>query len=191
MTRRENSRRRRPPRRESRPLVLVVCGAECTERQYLAGLRDNSGSRAVDMVIKQQAKAPVQVVGYASNFAERSVEDFDEVWCVVDVDEFDMDPAIRAARQDGVKLAVSNPCFELWLLLHHEDCRRTLPQCADVHRILKKYVSCHDKTRPDFAHFKDGVARAVERAKVLDPEGTRHERNPSTNVWRLIEKMME
>lgn len=29
----------------------------------------------------------------------------------------------REARRRGVRLAVSSPCFELWLLLHHTDRR--------------------------------------------------------------------
>ncbi|MDR7300599.1 hypothetical protein JOF55_000780 [Haloactinomyces albus] len=39
MTKRENSRRRRAPRAESRSLILVVCGGVKTEKQYLEGLR--------------------------------------------------------------------------------------------------------------------------------------------------------
>lgn len=27
--------------------------------------------------------------------------------------------ALQMARQHGVHVALSNPCFELWLLLHH------------------------------------------------------------------------
>ena len=53
-TRRENTQHRRPPVRRSRPLVLAVCGAKCTEPQYFRSLRDGLRSRAVDI---QRAKA--------------------------------------------------------------------------------------------------------------------------------------
>lgn len=191
MTRRENAQHRRPPRRRSRPLILIVCGARCTEPQYFAGLRDTLRSPAVDIRIAQQAKAPAQVVQYASSFARRSVQDFDEIWCVVDVDHFELEEAIGLARQHGIELAVSNPCFELWLLLHHDDCRAALNDCtAARHRLLKQLPN-YDKTRLDFAPFASSVVKATMRAKALDPSGTNHERNPSTSVWRLAEKMTE
>ena len=191
MTRRENAQHRRPSRRRSRPLILVVCGAERTEPQYFAGLRDSLNSRAVDIVINLQSKAPAQVVEHAAAFARHSPRDFDEIWCVVDVDEFDLDSTIRTARRSGIKLAVSNPCFELWLLLHHEDCRTSLPGFKSALGRLQKYVPNYDKARLDFAFFTSGVPKAVIRAKALDPSGIQYKRNPSTGMWRLVEKMTE
>lgn len=191
MTRRESSQRRREPVRRSRPLILLVCGAKCTERQYFAGLRDSLDNRAVDIVITQQAKSPLQVVNYASSYLQHSAKDFDEVWCVVDVDDFDLVPAVRAAKRAGVELVVSNPCFEVWLLLHHEDHRSALPQCSAAHQRLTGHVPGYDKTRLDFVSFSKGVAVATRRAKAIEPSGARHECNPSTSVWRLVERMTE
>jgi hypothetical protein len=121
MTRRENTQRRRQPVRRSRPLILVVCGAKCTEPQYFRSLRDGLRSRAVDIVLTQHAKAPLQV----------------------------------------------------------------------AHKRVLKHVSSYDKRCLDFGHFECGVADAIQRAKVLDPSGGRFELNPSTSVWRLVERMME
>jgi RloB-like protein len=191
MTRRENTQHRRSPVRRSRPLVLVVCGAKCTEPQYFRSLRDSLRSRAVDIVLAHHPKAPFQVVEYASVYAKRSNRDFDEIWCVVDVDEFDLEPTVQLARRSGVQLAVSNPCFELWLLLHFEDSRGQLSQCAAAHKQILRFVPGYDKTRLDFRCFERGVGDAVQRAKALDPSGGRFELNPSTSVWRLVERMME
>src|SRR5262249_54286422 len=177
MTRRENTQRRRPPVRRSHPLVLVVCGAKCTEPQYFRSLRNSLHSRAVDIVLTHKPKAPLQVVEYASAYVKRSNREFDEIWCVVDVDEFDLEPTVQLARRFGVKLAVSNPCFELWLLLHFEDSRGRLSQCDAAHKQVVKYVPGYDKTRLDFGCFERGVADAVQRAKALDPSGGRFELN--------------
>ena len=47
---------------------------------------------------------------------------FDEVWCVHDVDDHPrLDEARIMARDNDISLAVSNPCFELWLLLHFRE----------------------------------------------------------------------
>jgi hypothetical protein len=39
--------------------------------------------------------------------------------------------------------------------------------------------------------FAAGVGDAVKRARDLDPTGTEHRRNPSTNVLQLVERILE
>lgn len=46
----------------------------------------------------------------------------DEIWCVFDIDEHPNIPdAIQKAEAHGIQLAISNPCIELWFILHFED----------------------------------------------------------------------
>lgn len=46
----------------------------------------------------------------------------DEVWCMLDADgEGELDGSCAAADEHGVRPAVSNPSFDLWLLLHLVD----------------------------------------------------------------------
>ncbi|MBK7322562.1 MAG: RloB domain-containing protein [Candidatus Microthrix sp.] len=45
----------------------------------------------------------------------------DEIWCVFDIDEHPNNPdAIQKAEAHGIQLAISNPCIELWFILHFE-----------------------------------------------------------------------
>jgi hypothetical protein len=47
---------------------------------------------------------------------------YDEYWCIFDVDEHPhVAQALVMARDNNVQLAVSNPCIELWFVLHKED----------------------------------------------------------------------
>ena len=40
---------------------------------------------------------------------------YDQVWCVFDIDEHRLIPeAKQQAVANGIELAISNPCFELW-----------------------------------------------------------------------------
>lgn len=188
MSRLEPPSRRRSARRPSRARILVVCGGERTEPTYLKGLRDSLNNRAVDIKVLSKGRAPAQVVGYA---VAQWTPDFDEVWCVLDVDEFDLAEAIGLAREHGINLAVSNPCFELWLLLHHADCRTHCAGYRGVTRHLKRHVPTYDKTRLDYVDYAPGVANAVRRAKDLDPTGSEYRKNPSTSVWRLVELLLE
>ncbi|MFL6141746.1 MAG: RloB family protein [Labedaea sp.] len=53
------------------------------------------------------------LVDHAAAWCDRQADDFDEIWCVVDVDQFDLAAATSLARDRGIRLAVSNPCFEV------------------------------------------------------------------------------
>jgi hypothetical protein len=115
----------------------------------------------------------------------------DEVWCVVDVDEFDISEALTAAAKKGVNLAISNPCFEYWLLLHFELCTAPLARYDDVQRRLTKHVPRYDKTRLCFADFAPGVDDALQRARSrCGAPGEEHVRNPSTGVWALVQQVI-
>jgi hypothetical protein len=163
-----------------------VCGSECTEPQYLAGLRDSLDNRAVDIRIVKHPRSPAQVVAYTVKIM---TADFDEAWCVFDVDKFDIAEAVRGAGASSVEVAVSNPCFELWLLLHHEDHRAPLVDYRAVVARLRRHVPAYDKAELDFADYAERVGDAVTRAKALDATGLSHLSNPSTSVWRLVEKI--
>lgn len=181
--RRENSTRRRPAFRQPRSRLLVVCGGERTEPSYLTAVKGALRNPAVTVRVVGSRSAPHDVVTEAAARRESAPNDFDEVWCVVDVDEFKLDAAERLAVQHGVRLAVSNPCFELWLLLHHEDRRAGIVDAADAIRLLRQHVQGYDKRRVKLADFAAGIDDAIRRARDLD-DGAVTGPNPSSGVWR-------
>jgi GT2 family glycosyltransferase len=75
--------------------------------------------------------APVHVVdrlkdAFANVKRRGEIQIGDEFWVLLDTDHHFRDrnlpgtlQALQEARQAGLEVAVSNPCFELWLLLHH------------------------------------------------------------------------
>jgi hypothetical protein len=132
----------------------------------------------------------------AAERARREGDDnltYDEVWCVFDVDEHArVMQAQRLAAQEEVRIAVSNPCFELWLLLHfreqtgHLDPRRTASLLQNHLRVYEKHVR--------FVEFAPGYEPAVRRAESLDAQHARvgsQGGNPSTGVYRLTERIRQ
>ena len=64
----------------------------------------------------------------------------DELWLMVDVDHWGNKHLAEVADQAGhnqFNLAVSNPCFEVWLFLHHADLSLQLIQAKDSPQQLK------------------------------------------------------
>ena len=185
------SRQRRQAFREPRLRLLLVCGGERTEPTYFRGLKRHVRNPAVEIRVKSKGRAPKELVEYARFIAPIGADEFDEVWCVVDRDEFDLEAAVACAADLDVRLAVSNPCFELWLLLHHEDCTAELGDAKSVLRRLARKVPAYQKNELRFADFEKGVHDAVRRAERLDPSGRDHRRDPSSGVWRLVLQMIE
>ncbi|WET83152.1 RloB family protein [Amycolatopsis sp. QT-25] len=116
--------------------MLVVCGAEATEPGYFEGLKRARRNPALTIKIKAKRGDPDAVVKYAAGMRDRAEGTYDEVWCVVDVDEFDLDRAAATARRLRIELAISNPCFEFWLLLHFEACSAPMTCYGDVAKRL-------------------------------------------------------
>jgi hypothetical protein len=171
--------------------LLVVCGADETETAYLRELKESRRNPAVTVKVKAKSAAPEAVVRYAAALRGQSDDVYDDVWCVVDVDEFDVAKAVVAARRTRVKLAISNPCFEYWLLLHFEACDAPLTCYNDVVKRLRKRVPEYNKSALRFTDYAGGVEDAVERARKPGHElGTEHQRNPATGVWALVESML-
>lgn len=189
MTKRQNARRRRRAYRVDTSQVLVVCGGVSTEPTYFNGLRRLLRNPAVKVKIASQGIDPKKLVEHAASLRSRG--EFDDVWCVVDVDEYDLGPTISAAAELDIRLAISNPCFEYWLLLHFEACHACLPDYNEASARLRKYLPNYDKSELRFSDFTQGIADAVTRAKRRHPgpDVGEHRLNPSTRVWELVDAM--
>ncbi|MQY14329.1 hypothetical protein SRB5_44930 [Streptomyces sp. RB5] len=67
---------------------MVVCGAETTEYDYLSGFKAKFKRPNLALRVTKKPGSPLQVVEYAVSRWGRPGGEFDQVWCVVDVDEF-------------------------------------------------------------------------------------------------------
>ncbi|MEV6161261.1 RloB family protein [Streptomyces sp. NPDC052052] len=164
-----------------------MCGTEVTERDYVQGLKSSARNPAVSVKVIERPKAPSQVVSYTVKLLNSTADEYDQAWCVFDVDEFtDIDQAMAEAGRHGVAVALSNPCFELWLLLHFTDHRSHAPSYAHLVPHLDRHTpGGYSKTGLDFRLYKDTWREAVRRARGLAPEGKEPEVNPSTGMWQL------
>jgi hypothetical protein len=116
---------------------------------------------------------------------------YDHVWCVFDVDEHPFVPeAKQQARDNGIEIAVSNPCFELWALLHFRDQRAHIER-ERLHHECKRYMPGYEKQLPSL-QLHPLYEDALQRARVLDQwQASRGcaGANPSTGVYRLMEQI--
>jgi hypothetical protein len=170
--------------------ILVVCGAAKTEKQYLEGLRDAKRRANIAIKIRTEPKDPMAVVRAAIRLRDTDKEAFDECWVVLDVDEFDIPPVEKFAAEQGIKIALSNPCFEYWLLLHFCEYSKNIPSYKSLEPILKGYVPGYDKTRINFSVYEPHVEEAVDRSqkRLAKCQGMV---NPSTNMHQVAAQFLK
>ena len=127
----------------------------------------------------------------------RADRDFDEIWCVFDTDEHENLPhAVEDARQSGIDVAVSNPCFELWLVLHAQERTASIDRHS-VQRLSNELGLSDGKRIADTARntFVEAFETAKVRAQALDQRHAGNDSpprsNPSTDVWRLVDQLRD
>jgi hypothetical protein len=195
--------RRRPPLREPIPLLLVVCEGEVTEPRYIDTFRAAQGSTAVRVRVLSPGGDPRALVERAIELRDAARLDarragdpnlaYDEVWCVFDVDQHArFNSACLLAAEAGIRVALSNPCFELWLFLHFAD-RTAHLSTVQARRLLKGHLPRYDK-HIRFDELEHGYSDAVARAQTLE---RRHAEqgspgaNPSTGMHHLTERIRQ
>lgn len=118
--------RRKVASRPERKTIVVFCEGEASEPDYVNAVKRLPSVRAntaVNIEVATERGVPLTLVRRAVDRA--SDDEVDECWCVFDVEwprnHPNLKEAVRLAGEHGIRLAVSNPCFELWLILHFED----------------------------------------------------------------------
>jgi hypothetical protein len=182
------------PRRTRREnvTILVVSEGESREPQYFRGLARHLKSTGVKIcTIKAlgTGRGPEKVVERARKETNNgrlvgNRDGFDYVWCVFDVDDHaHLEYAIREALGSGFRVAISNPCFEIWLIWHFEDLARYIDR--DKAKKKLRVFGFNDAGMPanfDYAKHRD----AMDRARIhLDDRPP----NPGSRVWALVENM--
>ena len=138
----------------------------------------------------------VQAAGHEQRASKRRRKadgpDFDEIWCVFDTDEHpNLPQALAQAASSGILTAVSNPCFELWLVLHVQDQNAHI----DRHGIQRQARALSLTDGKSIRRDNEGlllanVSSAVGRAKGLDEKHALDDSplgsNPSSGMWRLV-----
>ena len=206
MPRRRDDLRRRKWITEVRPRVLICCEGKVTEPSYLNALRAELRIRLVHVEVvggDVGGSNPKTLVDYAVERKEQAEGDarrekddnlkYDEVWCVFDVDVHEhVADAKQKASANGIRLAISNPCFELWLLLHFQDQRQYIER-HEAQSACRAHMPRYEKEVPFelvFPHHQEAVDRAVALDEWQREQG-RPGGNPSTGVHQLTERIME
>jgi hypothetical protein len=210
----------RPARyRRYHQLFLIVCEDEATEPAYFQQFKDALPELPEETLFIQCVGTGLDPLGvvqraiYERNeLARKSDREVDFVWTVFDKDDADLndariarfEEAFALAATENINVALSNECFELWLLLHFTDVAADQPIPRQVLYDRLAVVAPQQEGFADFEykHGKPEVlaivkahgdeAAAIDRAETLRVAfkgSPRIEANPSTDMDLLVTEL--
>ena len=179
------SKREKTAPMRMRKIILVICEGE-TEESYVN-------------LLKRWYKLPIRIVSRVAgtrvspSFVEKrtnelkiSREDDVQAYLMYDMDVEAINEKLRSCKAG---LLLSNPCFELWLLLHAKDQRsavssdEVIKALRDSNPVWQRYAkSVFTDKQKDF--LKEYTPIAIDRAMHLAEFD-----NPSSGVYKLIRKL--
>ena len=202
--------------RDARIIVIASEGKE-TERIYFSALAKEYANPRVHVHILERSKeeqnnsSPEHVLRLLNDYKRQyALEADDELLLVVDKDRWTEAMLSRVATvcvQDNfMHMALSNPCFELWLLLHLVDIASLTSEEQELWAKnsrgrknadpylklqLRKEMGAYHESTYDAKILIEHVAVAIERARILDKRTMdRWPQTLGTRVYKLAESII-
>lgn len=195
------------PKRKPYKKVLIVCEGKETEPNYFNNFKSQLRNSLINIeCVHDDHTDPVGIVNDAINRIETSerekdkidIENGDSVWCVFDSDgntPQQLTEAKALADIHGIQIAFSNPCFEIWFLLHFGNSSKPFNRAEDVKNELKSKqgMNNYNKNRCIYKFIEQNQPNAINNAEKLikyhlkgATEQYSKDSNPSTSVHELV-----
>ncbi|MEN8122149.1 MAG: RloB family protein [Bacteroidota bacterium] len=177
-------RSRRPSRgKEIKPTFFVFCEGK-TEELYVKYLKSKYRIPIeIDTQVAKNGITSKYIKGYKNGkFTHKK----DKTFLLYDLDAPKM--LERLQQIPGTILLASNPCIELWYLLHLKEQKAEI-DCNACNKEIKKQNGQYSKTKigENLKSILDTkYLKAINRAKKLETF-----KNPSSTVYLLIEALEE
>ncbi|MBX4262538.1 RloB family protein (plasmid) [Clostridium estertheticum] len=190
--------------------LIVTEGTE-TEVNYFNNIkkiieslfRNNIIVDKISLKVEGTARSTKVLVNEA--LKKRSLGTYSEVWVVFDKDDNDdFDEAIIIAKKEGLNVAWSNECFELWLLLHFQDLKSAINRTDYSSKLSSHFKNkninkgTYDKNFPGiFDVTYPFVEIAIQRSSLLLLDYNNNNKfcpskmNPCTTVQELVEILIK
>jgi hypothetical protein len=183
--------------------VLVVTEGK-TEELYLDCFKWRFRYEALDIENSSET-SPGQLLESAITFWRKSKSQskkakdssyfslpYDSVWIAFDRNGNTLeqiDSTTREAQRQNINVAFSQPCFEIWLLLHFAYSTREFDACKEVMAALKQHDKTYSKTG-NFEEYMPKIKTAIDNSKKLHHFAIDHGSKSHTTFHKLIEELL-
>ena len=197
-------------------MFLLAYEGNETEPTYFEALKNDYrfNNEIIEIVsLRRDANDTKSAPKYVFENLEKIKDEYnlgnnDELWMIIDRDRNGNNIEKYSARcksEPNFYFALSNPCFEFWLLLHLKDISEftddELKLIFENRKIgskktyLKKLLSNilpdgYNETNLQPKRFLQHIEVAVNRAKAMNTEAEDYPKALGTNIYKLIEKVI-
>ncbi|WP_081075184.1 RloB family protein [Burkholderia stagnalis] len=168
---------RKAATRDLRPIIYIFCEGAVTEPQYLISFYRHLKRKLTVMPKPRGGEGePLTIVQTCIDFRDvlkraepsKRWKVIDQVWAVFDRDIHDrFDAAVALAKANNVNLAISNPCIEVWGLLHGEEpCNKPMGRHEAQKAVKAVFPDYDHDDNPvfDWARCEEVWRRAADNA---------------------------
>jgi hypothetical protein len=198
-------------------IIILAYEGSITESQYFERLK--ADVRFNDDLIhlislkrkrKDGESAPLHVFKKLKKEAkdEFNLDKSDELWMIIDRDQWNniAEIADLCKAEGNFYLALSNPCFEFWLLLHIKDLSEFKEQelidifenkkVSNTKTFLKRLLGelldgGYNESIPKPERFFPYIDLAITRARNLDVLNEEYPTKLGSHVYKLVEKIIK
>ncbi|HFA49072.1 MAG TPA: RloB domain-containing protein [Bacteroidetes bacterium] len=198
---------------DGRSFFIIASEGSKTERTYFQGLKKIAKPKIEIEILERNstASSPEHVIQQLDVYVKEYVlVEGDELWILIDRDSQSwsikqINEIAKCCFQKKYFLALSNPCFEIWLLLHVKDIseysgeeknkifenKKINKSRTAIEKELLDILGSYNKSNLDVEAFILHVDIAIKRAKKLDiSPGARWINDLGTRVHLLVEKLI-
>ena len=199
---------------EKEKIFILAFEGNKTEEKYFEEFKDSNKFNN-DLIylhlLKRDKKdtnsAPIHVFNKLKREAkdEFNFHTGDELWMIIDTDRWENIPDIArdCNAADNMYIAISNPCFEFWLLLHIKNIeeysedellailknKKVTARKNYIDTKLTEILGSYNKTNLNTHAFLPTLDWAVMQAKKLDTPGETYPTKLGSHIYKLIEKI--
>jgi hypothetical protein len=203
-------------RRKVKPVIVIVTEGAQTEPKYFEKYRNRQNNIDIRVVAGRTSAGEtdyVSLVRKAIEYREKnqiSEANGDAVWVVADGDvnyhnpnpiaakDLQLSKARKMAQAKEIQIAISNPCFEFWYLLHFQYTTKFFKDYQSVRSTLNSYLVGYEKTFDVFEQLSPKTKDAIQRAKQLKKYHQKNGKltpfgiavNPFSDVYKLVENLI-
>ncbi len=179
------------PFRNPKKAILVVCEGEKTEEQYFNDMRriERLHSAKVKVVARGEPRSII-------DFAKTQAKEFEIIVCIYDCDNRAKYKNYNIeARDNDFALGVSNPCFELWCLLHYTDQTAAIESRKAISGLKEHLPQYEKKMGGIYAALQKRQKQAMTRAGKLREMHKKNKAysysNPCTTVDEIVQLLLD
>lgn len=182
-----------------KPKKIILIGTEGSnqiEKNYFTAFNQTQSEYKIN-VAKGNNTDPEGVFRDLLKTAKQEELDLkqgDILACFIDVDfkrgrEKELRAAIKLAKQNNVSLYLSNPCFEIWYLLHFRYSTKPYYSNDEAIKELNNYISDYSKSK-DVFELIVGNSKKLEDYHLSNGTIDRIKKIPYTDVYKIVEMLL-